>query len=145
MSRNAYQRVRARNGRRENIVLSGCTTPEDIEARRKIIRRVADKLIAGGRADRVKDICTIIGMAKTQKRIDAACASVDELLAHESAAPDSILFRTHALDWTSGGLHERFPDYVRKKDSKDDKAKLRLYINPIVGDVPLVRFTLEDA
>lgn len=145
MSRHVYQRVRTKQGRRENIVISGCTSAEEIEKRRDLIRRVADKLVAGGRPDRVKDLCTLIGAATTQRRIERACKVVDELLETESAPPESILFRSFALDWTSGALHERFPDYVKKKRSGDDKAKLRLYINPIIGDIPLVRLTLEDA
>jgi integrase len=145
MSQHPYQRVRTRRGRRENIVISGCSGAADVEARRELIRQIADQLIAGGRPDRVKDFCLLIGAAKSQKWIDVARQGVNELLATESAAPEAILFRTHALDWTSGALHERFPDYVKTKKSADDKSRLRLYINPLVGDIPLVRFTLEDA
>jgi integrase len=145
MTRHHYQRVRTGQGRRENITISGVTDFDEIAARKKLIRKVADQLVAGGRADRVRDICAQLGAARGQKLVDVVCKAAAELVATESAPPDAVLFRHHALDWTSGRLTERFPDYVKfKSTSRDDEQRLRLHINPIVGDIPIVRFTLED-
>jgi integrase len=138
-----YLRLRIRKGRRERVVVSGCTAIQDLDARCKLIRRVADDLVEGGRSDRVKDLCAQLGAAKTVKRADLIVRSVKELLATEGAPPEDILFRDHARAWVTGELHERFPDYVKKKDHRDDKAKLRLYINPLVGDLPVTLFRLE--
>jgi integrase len=139
-----FVRVRTRNQAREYITISGCGSDAEVETRRTLIRKVAAQLVEGGRADRVKGFCLVLGEARTAKRIKQICASVEELLATESVSPESILFRDLALEWTSGGLHERFPDYVTKKDSSDDKTRLRLYINPLVGDISIVNFKLED-
>ena len=146
MTRHVYVRVRTGAGRRENITLSGCTGPLEIETRKAAVLAVAKQLAEGGRADRVRDICTQIGAATSDKLVALVRRSVKELLQTESAPPESVLFKTHARDWTTGELHVRYPDHVgKKKSSKDDKAKLRLYINPILGEIPLVRVRLEDA
>lgn len=146
MSRGVYYEFRTGAGRRENITISGCAAPEDVLARKAVIRKTADRLVKGGRPDRVRDICSQLGAAKSDKLLALIERSVKDLLATESAPPSSLLFRQHGMDWTSGRLRERFPDYVKKKASvRDDEEKLRLHINPIVGEMPIVSFRLEDA
>jgi hypothetical protein len=52
-----YARVRVTANLRPNIPLVGCTTDAEADERTALIAKVANKLVKGGRADRVKDIC----------------------------------------------------------------------------------------
>ena len=54
-------------------------------------------------------------------------------------------FKDFAEEWTSGRLHAKFPDRVKKKKSSDDdESRLRLYINPKLGAKRLTAITLDD-
>jgi len=55
-------------------------------------------------------------------------------------------FRSFAEDWTSGRLHDQWPDHVReKKSSEDDRGRFEKQVYPLVGHVPLDEFSLEHA
>jgi integrase len=55
-------------------------------------------------------------------------------------APLGITFREFAEQWTRGEIHDRYPDHVgMKKTSDDDRQRLRAYVYPVMGDVPLVQ------
>lgn len=65
-----------------------------------------------------------------------------------ASASAPTTFAKFAERWTEGRLHLDFPDNV--KDVKDDTAhdnasKLRDYINPVIGQLPIDRVTLDDA
>jgi hypothetical protein len=54
--------------------------------------------------------------------------------------PLGITFRQFAEQWTSGQLNDRYPDHVgMKRTSDDDRQRLRAYVYPVMGDVPLVQ------
>lgn len=47
-------------------------------------------------------------------------------------------------DWTDGKLAARYPDQVRlKRTADDDASRLRLYVYPVLKDVPIDRVTLD--
>jgi integrase len=59
---------------------------------------------------------------------------------------EAITFQQFAEQWTSGELHEQWPDHVPLKISAyQDVARFKNYIYPLVGDVPLAAFSLEHA
>ncbi|UQA59927.1 hypothetical protein [Polyangium aurulentum] len=48
--------------------------------------------------------------------------------------------------WTSGELARLYPDHVKEKRSGDnDVSRLERYVYPVVGDVRIDSFTLDDA
>lgn len=65
--------------------------------------------------------------------------------AEEKMPTSGATFEWFARQWTSGKLHEKYPDHVRAKDSTRDESALRLYINPQIGPKPLGAITLDDA
>ncbi|MFI5298829.1 MAG: tyrosine-type recombinase/integrase [Polyangiales bacterium] len=57
-------------------------------------------------------------------------------------------FETFAKRWTSGELHQTYPDQVRLPAAEtrtNNAANIARYINPIVGHVPIAAFTREHA
>ena len=47
-------------------------------------------------------------------------------------------------DWTSGKLHEKYPDHVKaKRTSEDDKQRLT-HVYPIIGHKRVADVTLDD-
>ena len=68
---------------------------------------------------------------------------VAELLVDEKAGPT---FGDVARDWTSGELARRYPDHVKHRRSADtDGLRLARHVLPVVKDVPIAAFTLDDA
>jgi integrase len=58
----------------------------------------------------------------------------------------AVTFRDLAEQWTSGELHERYPDHVTSKVRSVRNDVIRLAkLSASIGDVPLVSFTVEDA
>jgi integrase len=140
-----YARVRVTANQRPSIPLVACTTDEEADARTELIAFVANKLIKGGRADRVKDICEQIGAATSTKHLAILQKAADRLIATSNVAPHAVTVKEFARRWTSGELHLQYPDHVKKKQSVNDAGTFAMHILPHVGDVPLAAFRLEDA
>jgi hypothetical protein len=62
--------------------------------------------------------------------------------ASPAAAPT---FGSFAEDWTTGKLHRAHPDHVREKRTKGDDVERLALLVPLIGRIPLARFTLDDA
>lgn len=140
-----YARVRITKSLRPTIPLSACSTDEEADARAALIAEVANKLIAGGRADRVRHVCEQLGEATSAKHLEVIQKAADRFIATGAVAPQAITVKEFARQWTSGELHRRFPDYVRAKNSKGDEGILKKHILPHVASVPLAAFRLEEA
>ena len=55
-------------------------------------------------------------------------------------------FRKFAEQWTSGELHELYPDQIPIKDTAyEDTCRLGKHVYPTIGDKPLDKVTLDDA
>lgn len=53
-------------------------------------------------------------------------------------------FKVFASRWTSGQLHEEFPDHVAlKKSAHDDELRLGKHVYPLIGDIPITEFIGE--
>ena len=81
-------------------------------------------------------------LGDVQRVVDGVCAG-------DWTAPsklDETTFEQVANDWTGGRLAARYPDHVRlKRTVRDDVQRMRDYILPIIGAVPIAKFTVEDA
>ncbi len=56
-----------------------------------------------------------------------------------------MTFAQLADEWTSGRLHQRFPDYVRAKRSAEHDRQRLDFVNKHVGKIALKDFTRDDA
>jgi integrase len=55
-------------------------------------------------------------------------------------------FKALGERWTSGDLAKHYPDQIRVKRSvEDDVQRLRMYIYPVIGPIPIDRVTLDMA
>lgn len=60
---------------------------------------------------------------------------------HRRIAHSGPTFRQHATEWFDGTLNKRYPDHVKRKVSaRDDAARLKRYVFPIIGDEPMAAF-----
>lgn len=144
IAKRRYMRVRVGADQRTSVALTGCGTDDEATARCEAIASVVDDLVAAGRPDRVREFAIEIGAATSAKRIETIRKAVAHVVATASAAPRSVTVRDWAGRWTSGELARQHPDHVRAKDHADDIGCLKNHILPVVGDVPVVRFGLED-
>jgi integrase len=110
------------------------------------IAAVANMLVGARRAFDVKEFARNIGACATDAEV-APFVRAAEMLVAQAVTPDygAITFEQFALRWTSGQLHLDHPDHVASKQSEGDENILKNRIRPLVGPVPLVAFTLEDA
>lgn len=141
-----YTRPRLGEGRRlESIALSGC--PEaDAQERADRIAAVAEKLVAAGRWFDVEQLARAMGAAKTDREVRIIERTADKFAASgPGIGQGDETFEGFASRWTNGSLHRAYPDHVPLKQAAGDIGILNLYVNPLVGHIPLPSFTLEHA
>jgi hypothetical protein len=83
-------------------------------------------------------------LTKILRVVDSACVSG----VVKQGSRDGMTFKDLASKWTSGELARDYPDHVRAKrpnSIRDDVTRLEKHVIPIVGEVPIASFTLEDA
>src|SRR5262249_10934949 len=109
---------------------------------------MAARLRRAGHADQIRKLLEMGARARAGRPWDAVVAAVDHLCAGATSelGPDVPTVEKFAKDWTSGELSKKYPDHVKAKRTHDrDEITFRLYINPVVRDVRLDEFTLDDA
>lgn len=141
-----YARVRLGAKKRIEPRMAGVSDDATADERSSQIAKVADMLVGARRAFDVKEFAKNIGACTSEKQVRPFLRAAEMLVAQAVApAYGAITFEEFALRWTSGQLHLDHPDHVAKKQSDGDANILKNRVNPIVGPVPLVAFTLEDA
>ncbi|HEX4476808.1 MAG TPA: site-specific integrase, partial [Polyangiaceae bacterium] len=61
-----------------------------------------------------------------------------------SAKRGGLTFQEFAERWTKGDLAKEFPAHLKeKRTASDDKYRLKKWVYPVLGPVPLVSFTLD--
>lgn len=140
-----YARVRLGADKRIEVRMN---VADDAAAdkRAAIVAQAADVLIKGRRGYDVREYAKNIGACATDKQA-ALFLRAAATVSAQAVAPDygAVTFAQFALRWTSGQLHNDHPDHVAKKQSTGDENILKNHVRKLVGDVPLVAFTLEDA
>lgn len=140
-----YARVRIGRKKRETITLAACSSFEAATERAALIADVANELLAAGRADKVKDFAMQLGAAESAKVIAAIRYSVARLIVQGARPSTEITVKKFGEQWTGGDLHRLYPDYVRKKKTSDDDARLfDTYVYPLIGAKPISAVTLDD-
>jgi len=139
-------RVRLGGAKRIEPRMAGVHDDAAADVRAAQIAEVVDLLIGAKRERDVRNFAKSLGACETSKEAGIFVRAARRLC-EQALTPDygEMTFATFALRWTSGQLHTDHPDHVAKKQSAGDVSILKNRINPIVGPVPLVAFTLEDA
>lgn len=138
-------------GARPTLTLSGCSPSPEAEAeaieRADVLSKLAKRAVEAGYASKVKELLRDASAA-TPAQLKALLSAAAKLLAiappkKEERPPT---FKEFALAWTSGKLHEKWPDHIKaKKSAAEDALRFDSYVNPLIGDIPITEFSLLHA
>ena len=136
-------------GKRRRIELLTCKPEDERKAveRTELLARLAGRLDGAGYAGIAPSFLERAA-ACDGRALDDVVEAAERLCSGQASGPLPALetFRTFGERWTSGELHRRWPDRVRaKKNSDDDRERLRAYVYPMIGDVPLSDLTVAHA
>ncbi len=140
-------RLRCGKGQRQRFVIA---VTDEVEAARRdaILQGLAAALVRSGKFEEAPILLRkAAGVSKRSDfedvvRFGETLCGVNSVNLKASA----VAFREIGEAWTSGQLHQRFPDHVRKKrTAEDDRLRLEKSVYPVVGEVPVCEFTLEHA
>jgi integrase len=146
----AIARIRVTSDRREDFALPTCSTESEARERSQLLASVAKRL-RSVQTDSDTKRRALEMVANTAKRsLHNALAVVEELLggrlAPSAGMPAMPSFKTVASRWVDGSLARQYPDQIRaKRSADDDESRLRMYIFPVIGDLPINRVTLDAA
>lgn len=140
-----FARLRYGSDQRLEMVVPWATDEEAAVARARLMAETADKLIGVGRHDLVRGTCKELALADTADRLARTQKAIAVILKSEKAVRTGrdITVKQWGQHYTSGDLHKKYPDHVKDKDYKRDAGRLRMYVYPHVGDVPVRAFTLS--
>lgn len=141
-------RVRLTSGRK-GFHLSGLGECAEEAARERCtaMAEIVGRLGASGHQDAADKLMGMAAAARPGKPWEAVLAAVDALAGGRTEKMGKAVptFREFRVEWTSGKLHERFPDHVPTKDSKRDAGIAVRYLEPVIGDLPIDTVTLRHA
>lgn len=137
-------------GQRVSCSLVTCGSDAEADERAALVREVGALLVAAGHAAEVAkwgkvaceaDDAKALAVLAYAKQVAAGKVTV----ARADGPTAGKTFADVARAWTSGELARRYPDQVVVKRTADaDVSRLRV-LSKVVGSVPIVRFTVDDA
>lgn len=140
--------VRLRFGSERVDVDLGAVPRDRAEERAAVLATIAKRLASSPQRDRALDMIRLAGPSEP-RRWAAYLAALNDLAEgriFEKTRPTTETIQGFGDRWTSGQLHEEFPDHVRKKASAHkDAGFLRGYVYPVIGDLPIAAVTLDHA
>jgi integrase len=128
--------------------LMRCGTEEQAEERGRLVADTAGRLRRAGHEAIAPTLLARLAAASHGKEFDTVTIAIARVLSGDVVAPPrgATTFQEFAEDWTSGKLHDRYPDHVKRKGTaEDDAGRLRKHVYGIVGHVALQDFRLEHA
>lgn len=140
-----FARARYGDDKRVEVVVPWAKTLEEATERAHLIGDVAQQLVDVGRGDLVRGVAKELAKASTADMLVRARKAIAMVLKGEKAIRTGrdITLKQWGLHYTSGDLSRKHPDHVKDKDFKRDAGRLRMYVYPIVGEVPVRSFTLS--
>lgn len=143
---NHYAVARYGRGKQLELRLPNARDEDDALERSRIIAEAIDSFMRIGRRDLVDRWARELASANDTKLPKVQLAIAKIVSGEKSVAiTGDILFRELSRRYTEGELAKSYPDHIRAKDYDDDKSRLRLYILPLAGDVPVRAFTMNHA
>lgn len=144
-------RITVGHKQRRCFMLPTCETEDEAKERTAYLAGIAARLRKVGRPP--DTIATILDIAaeRTTANLDEVERAVVMIERGDSepvpeAPRDVVTIRELGEQWTEGLLAKQYPDHVReKKSAKDDSNRLNQHVYPIVGNVDVSTFTLDDA
>ena len=138
-------RLRYGNNKRDRFTIR-LKDAQQAERRRKALQSIANTLAKAGKHTEAPIILRKGAEVTTEREFQEVVRFVDGL------CPQSVRAELRGPtvqelgdDWTSGKLHEKYPDHVKaKRTSEDDKQRLTTYVYPIIGHKRVADVTLDD-
>lgn len=124
----------------------------EAERRRELMASALRRLVVARKSEFAADLLRGLAQAGADE-IDGVLRLVDGVLSGAETRSETrasrprpdVSFREFATQWTSGELHRLFPDHVRAIDQADNISRLNSYVLPIVGNVRMRDFNIDDA
>src|SRR6202044_1733708 len=148
-----YARVTFGGRRRALALPEGFTAPA-AEARTEVLAALATRLGAALTAGRVPEDIALgllerAAAGEGQRRADVLGVA-EKILSGSVPVTRSLgrdaTFKDIGDRWTSGELARLYPDHVKaKRRTASDETYMRRYLNPEIGPVPVIAFTLDHA
>lgn len=141
-----YVRVRLGKNERPLIALA-CQTEAAITERVRMVAEVADEMVDAGLAWQAKATLQEIGAAPDARAAERVRIVARRLVANAGAhVSNEVTVAELAKRWTSGVIAREWPDRVKvKRSAKKDAGIFRMYVNPIIGRVPVSQLKLVHA
>jgi integrase len=143
-----FVRVAVGAKKRQAVLLPHCTTEEEARERARIMAELVALLRRNGRTEFIPTVLDRVAKEQGERltafvKLARGYAAGEEI--KSSARRSGMTFQDFAERWTSGDLAREFPAHVRaKRSASDDKYRLKKWVYPVLGPVPLVSFTLDD-
>lgn len=146
----AIARVRYGSNRRLDVPIPSAKSQAQAEARALILAQLAFRM-RKAKVDehKLRELLKLAGVAAIERDLLGAIVSVERITGGPwklAGVPTSPTIKSVGDRWTSGELARLYPDQVGAKSSSDrDARRLDKYVYPVVGNVPIDRFELDDA
>lgn len=144
-----YAVVTVAKGKRPHVPLASVTNDTQAETFASTLADLVSKLRRAGKDDFIQEVIAQASVA-SEARLAGIVKVVNGLVngSHVADKPGPkyetlVTFKDAADEWTSGRLHEQFPDIVRAIDHDDNIGRLKKHVFPLVGDVPVKHFELD--
>jgi integrase len=133
-------------GTRKEFHLPFCATEAEARERCTALATMAWQLRKAGHGGALPGLLAMGANAPTAERWQAVLAAAGQLLGGRVvrlSAASQVTVAEFGKQWRSGELHKLYPDHVKDKDSDRDGQLARLFVDPIIGTVPVSGLTLE--
>ncbi len=149
-----FLRVTVGAGKRQAVAVPWCSSREVALERARAVQALVDRLREASHEELVPKVVEAAG-AEDPATLGALSRAVDGLLGGSLvvASPKretepSMTLERFAKAWADGTLHARWPDHVPPKEERGaaaDARVFRMYVNDLIGKVPVASLTLEHA
>jgi integrase len=126
------------------------TQEKEADDRCKLLAGLARRLRKAGAVADAPALLKMAAVAPAGPKLDGVIKAIDAMCTvgrtERETGTEIPTFKQFGQEWTSGGLHKKWPDYVKKKRTSDgDAGRLAKHVYPIVQHVPLDAFRLDHA
>lgn len=143
-----YAQVTVSHNKRRSFLLPDGIYCDAAEKRAAILAEFATKLRQAGREDITVKLLDIASQ-REGKALDEVRRAVELIVAGKvipARSTNMPTIRQLGKRWTSGELSRLYPDHIRRKRSaNEDDERLERYVFPVVGDIFVDKFSLDDA
>jgi integrase len=139
-------RLRYGNGLRGRFMIA-LTDLSAAERRLDELQTLANMLAKAGKHQEAPIILRKAASLRNESEFREVARFTEQLCTGKVSAtqPSTPTVTELGKDWTSGKLHERYPDQVKlKRTADDDHQRLSDYVYPVIGPKPINLVTLDD-